>query len=149
MKVIFLEDVPGTGKKDQIASVADGYARNYLLPRKLAREATPDALNAIQRAKSAEQHREIKRREEAEELARKLNKGVILVGARHGDSDRLYGSVTSQEIAEALNAQYHVDVEKRRVELPEPIRALGEYPATVWLYAGVEANMIVKVAAKA
>ncbi|MDR1598758.1 MAG: 50S ribosomal protein L9 [Oscillospiraceae bacterium] len=149
MKVIFLEDVPGTGKKDQIAAVSDGYARNFLLPRKLAREATPDALNAIQRAKSAEQHREVKRKQDAEELARKLNKGAIVVAARHGESDRLYGSVTAQEIAEALNAQYHVNIEKRRVELPEPIRALGEYPVTVWLYAGVEANMIVKVAAKA
>ncbi|MDR1262723.1 MAG: 50S ribosomal protein L9 [Oscillospiraceae bacterium] len=149
MKVIFLEDVPGTGKKDQIATVSDGYARNFLLPRKLAREASPDALNAIQRAKSAEQHREAMRKQDAETLARKLSKGVIVVSARAGETDRLYGSVTAQEIAEALNAQYHVSIEKRRVELTEPIRALGEYPVTVWLYAGVEANMIVKVAAKA
>ncbi|GHU69274.1 50S ribosomal protein L9 [Clostridia bacterium] len=149
MKVIFLEDVPGTGKKDQISTVSDGYARNFLLPRKLAREASPDALNAIQRAKSAEQHREVMRKQDAEALAKKLAKGVILVGARSGESDRLYGSVTAQEIAEALNAQYHVNIEKRRVELPEPIRTLGEHPVTVWLYAGVEAQMIVKVATKA
>ncbi|MDR2656280.1 MAG: 50S ribosomal protein L9, partial [Oscillospiraceae bacterium] len=98
---------------------------------------------------SAEQHREARRKQDAETLARKLSKGVILVSARAGETDRLYGSVTAQEIAEALNAQYHVSIEKRRVELPEPIRALGEYPVTVWLYAGVEADMIVKVAAKA
>ncbi|GHU80797.1 50S ribosomal protein L9 [Clostridia bacterium] len=149
MKVIFLEDVPGTGKKDQISTVSDGYARNFLLPRKLAREATPDALNAIQRAKSAEQHREMQRKQDAQALAQKLSKGEILVAARAGENERLYGSVTTQEIADALNAQYHVGIEKRRVELPEPIHALGEYPVTVWLYAGVEARMVVKVAAKA
>ena len=101
MKVILLQDVKGTGKKDQIVEASDGYARNFLFPKKLAVEATSTALNAVQKAKAAEQHREDVRREQALELSRKLAGRVIRVTARAGEGGRLYGSVTAQEIAAA------------------------------------------------
>lgn len=149
MKVILLEDVSGSGKKGQILQVSDGYARNYLIPKGMAREATKDALNAIERAKAAEKHRELIRKQEAQELAQKLSKGVVTVEARAGENERLYGSVTAEQVSEALEKQLRVTIEKRRVTLPEAIRNLGEYPITVWLYAGVEANMTLRVVTKA
>ena len=124
MKVILKQDVKGTGKKDQIVEASDGYARNFLFPKKLAVEATSTALNAVQKAKAAEQHREDVRREQALEL---------------------YGSVTAQEIAAALEAQHGAKVEKRRIELPEPIRTATDTEVTVWLYPGVTAKMTVKI----
>ncbi len=148
MKVILLKDVPGTGKKEQILEVSDGFARNYLLPRKLGIEATASALNSVQRAKSAEEHRESVRRQEAIEIADRLRKKDIHVIARAGEKGRLYGSITGQEIADALEAQHGVKVEKRRIELSEPIRAVGEYEASVWLYAGVSIPMKVIVKAE-
>ena len=148
MKVILLADVKGTGKKEQIVEVSDGYARNYLLPRKLAMAATSTAANAVKRAKEAEDHREKMRREAAEAQAKDLTAKEIAMSARAGEKGRLYGSITSQEVAEALEKQHHVQIEKRRVELSEPIRAVGEYEATVRLYPGVIVQMRVVVKAE-
>lgn len=145
MKVILLQDVKGTGKKDQIIEASDGFARNFLFPKKLAVEATPAALNAVNKAKAAEQHREDMRKAEAQELARKLSGRVIRVSARAGEGGRLYGSVTAQEIADALNSQHGVKIEKRRVELPEPIRTASDTEVSVWLYPGITAKMTVKI----
>jgi len=149
MKVILLADVKGTGKKEQIVEVSDGYARNYLLPKKLAMEATSTATNAVRRAKAAEDHREKQRREAAEAQAKELAEKVISMSARAGEKGRLYGSITSQEVAEALEKQHQVQIEKRRVELSEPIRAVGEYEAAVRLYPGVTVSMRVVVRAEA
>ena len=149
MKVILLADVKGTGKKEQIVEVSDGYARNYLFPRKLAMEATTSAVNSVTRAKEAQTHREDLRRREVMEIAEKLRKQVIHVKGRAGEKGRLYGSITGQEVAEALERQYGVAIEKRRVELSEPIRAVGEYEVSVWLYAGVTVPMSVIVKAEA
>ncbi|HML48899.1 MAG TPA: 50S ribosomal protein L9 [Clostridia bacterium] len=148
MKVILLQDVAGSGKKDQIVNVSDGYARNFLFPKKLAREATAEALNAIERAKAAEKHREALRKQEALDLAEKLKKGLITVCARGGEGGRLYGSITAQEIGDALKAQHGVDIDKRKIELPESIRNVGDYTISVWLYAGVSTEMRLKVMAK-
>lgn len=149
MKVILLADVKGTGKKEQVVDVSDGYARNFLFPKKLAMEATSTAVNAVQRAKSAEAHREDIKRREASETAERLRKQVIHLKARTGDKGRLYGSVTGQEIADALEAQYGIKIEKRRVELAEPIRAVGDYEVAVWLHAGITVPMRVLVEAEA
>ncbi|MCL1795830.1 MAG: 50S ribosomal protein L9 [Clostridia bacterium] len=148
MKVILLADVKGTGKKEQIVEVSDGYARNYLLPRKLAIAATSTAANAVTRAKAAEDHREKMRREAAEERAKELASKEIAMSARAGEKGRLYGSITSQEVAEAMEKQHRVQIEKRRVELSEPIRAVGDYEATVRLYPGVTVQMRVVVKAE-
>lgn len=144
MKVILLKDIKGTGKKDQIIEASDGYARNYLFPKGLAREASATNLNAIENAKAAQKHKEDVARAAAQETAKKLAGKVIAIKARGAEGGRLYGSVTSQEIADALSKQYGVKVEKRRIEVAN-IRNAGEYNVSVWLHAGITAEMTAKV----
>ena len=148
MKVILLSDVKGTGKKDQILEVSDGYARNFLLPRKLAREATNEALNAIDTAKRAAKHRDDVKREQAEQQARELKGKVVIVKMRAGENGKLYGSVTYELIADAMLAQHGVEVDKRKIELEEPVKAVGQVLATVRLAAGVSTRMIVNIVAE-
>jgi large subunit ribosomal protein L9 len=145
MKVILLQDIKGTGKKDQIIEVSDGFARNYLFPRKLALEASRASMHAVEKAKAAEAHREQVRKQEAEELAARLKGLVITVTGRAGEGSRLYGSITAQEVADALEAQHGVKLEKRRVELPEPVRTVGDSEVNVWLYPGVTIKMTLRV----
>ena len=144
MKVILLKDIKGTGKKDQIIEASDGYARNFLFPKGLAREASATNVNAIRNAQSAQKHREEVERKQAQETAGKLVGKIIRVSARGAEGGRLYGSVTSQEIAEALSAQYGVKVEKRRIDSPN-IRNSGDYTVSVWLHAGITAEMTARV----
>ena len=124
MKVILLADVKGTGKKEEIVNVSDGYARNFLFPKKLAVESTPGAAKELERKKAAERQREMERRAEAEKKAGSLRGKVITVKAKAGAQGRLYGSVTAQEIADALNAQYGIEVDKRKIDLKEAIRTV-------------------------
>ena len=119
MKVVLLQDIKGSGKKDQIIEVSEGYGRNYLIPRKLAKEATPEALNAIERSKSAAQHREDVKRADAEVKSRELKGKVIQIKTRGGEGGKLYGSVTGDMIAEALKEQHGIEVDKRKIELDE------------------------------
>ncbi|MGI6239063.1 MAG: 50S ribosomal protein L9 [Christensenellales bacterium] len=145
MKVILLKDIRGTGKKDQILEVSDGYARNYLLPRKLAREATSEAVNAIEKSESARKHRAEVLRLEAEQKARELKGKVVNVTAKGGANGKLYGAVTNDAISQALKDQYGIEVDKRKLEPEEPIRAAGQTLCVVRLSAGVSTRMIVNV----
>ena len=145
MKVILLQDIRGTGKKDEIVEASDGYARNYLIPRKLAREATAEALNAIQRSKEADRHREEVRRQEAEVRARQLKGKVIQLSVRGGEGGKLYGSVTNDQIATALKEQHGIEIDKRKLELEEPVKTAGQTTVTVKLYAGISTRMILNV----
>ncbi|MBQ6374353.1 MAG: 50S ribosomal protein L9 [Clostridia bacterium] len=145
MKVILLQDIQGTGKKDQIIEISDGYARNYLLPRKLAKAATPDAVNALERSKSADRHREEVRRQEAEVRAREFKGKVIQIEAKGGDNGKIYGSVTNDQIAAAIKAQHGFEIDKRKLELEEPIRSAGQFFVVLKLYAGITTRMIVNV----
>lgn len=145
MKVILLQDIKGTGKKDQIVEASDGFARNYLIPRKMAREATSEAINAIEKSKSADKHREDVRRAEAEERSRKLKGKVIQLTVRGGENGKLYGSITNDQIAAALKEQHGVEVDKRKLEMEEPIKAAGQSFVTLKLFAGVSTRMIVNV----
>ncbi len=145
MKVILLKDVKGSGKKDQIVEVSDGYARNFLLPRKLAREATAEALNSIENAQKAEKHREAVKLAEAEAKARALKGKVIQLVARGGEGGKLYGAITNDQIAQALKEQHGVEIDKRRVELEEPIKTAGQTTCTIKLSAGVSTRMLVNV----
>ncbi len=147
MKVILLQDIQGTGKKNQIINVSDGYARNFLFPKKWAMEATPAAVREVERREEQERAREMARRQEAEALAASLKDKVILLQAKSGEKGRLYGSVTGQEIADALNAQHGIVLDKRRIEMAEPIRTVGDSEVTVSLYAGVKIQMTVRVQA--
>lgn len=145
MKVILLSDIRGTGKKDQIIEVSDGYARNFLLPRKLAKEATAEALNSIENAKQAARHREDTKREEAEAKARELKGKVIVVTARGGEGGKLYGSITGEQIAEAIKQQHGYEVDKRKIETEGVIRTAGQSLITLKLSAGVNTRMLLNV----
>ncbi len=145
MKVILLQDVKGTGKKDQILEISDGYARNFLLPRKLAKEATAEALNSVERAKSADKHREEVKRAEAEKQARELKGKVIQLNARGGENGKIYGSVTNDQIAAAMREQLGIDVDKRKIEVEEPIKNAGQAFFNYKLMAGISTRMIVNV----
>ncbi|MBQ1257656.1 MAG: 50S ribosomal protein L9 [Clostridia bacterium] len=143
MKVVLLKDVKGCGKKDQIVEVSEGYGRNFLLPRKIAIEATAEAMNAIEKSKSAQAHREEVKRQEAEAKAKERKGKVIQLKARGGEGGKLYGSITADMIAEALKTQHGVDVDKRKIEQEEPIKAAGQSFVNVKLSAGIAVRMLV------
>lgn len=127
MKVIFNEDVRGQGKRGEMKEVSDGYARNYLLPRKLASEATPDMLNAFklkEKAKKAQMERE---KAQAEENAKRLEGVVVKISARAGQGGRLFGAITSQEISDALREQHGIEIEKNKIVQSEPIKSFGNF----------------------
>ena len=144
MKVILLKDIKGTGKKDQIIEASDGFARSFLFPKGLAREASATNLNAIENAKAAQKHREDVERAKAEETRKALAGKTIKIVARGAEGGKLYGSVTAQEIADELFKQYGVKVEKRRIDVAN-IRNAGDFTVSVWLYAGITAEMTAKV----
>ena len=146
MKVIFNVDVRGQGKKGEMKEVSDGYARNYLLPRKLASEATADAVNAF---KLREKAKQIARdRALAEENAKKLAGVVVQVQARAGQGGRLFGAVTSQEISDALREQHGIEIEKNRIVQPEPIKQFGSYEVKAKLGSEVSGTINVLVTEK-
>ena len=145
MKVILLKDIKGTGKKDQILEVSDGFGRNYLLPRKLAVEATSEALNSIEKSKSAAKHREDVKKNDAETAARDLKGKTVTVKVRAGDNGRLYGSITTQEIADALKAQHGVELDKRKIEVDGKVTTIGQTTITLKMYAGVATKMTLNI----
>ncbi|MFZ3130796.1 MAG: 50S ribosomal protein L9 [Desulfosporosinus sp.] len=147
MKVILQADVKGTGKKGQVFEVADGYARNFLFPKKLAIEATTGNILDITHKKALEDRRKGKEKEAAVELAGKLNALLIEVKTKTGEGGRLFGSVTSKEIADVLKNQHGVEVDKRKLELKEPIKALGNYEVPVKIHPDVIAKLQVQVIA--
>ena len=142
MKVILLQDVRGQGKKGQLVQVSDGYARNYLFPRKMAIEATADNVNTMRMNDKAKQEREQRQREEATALSAKLREMTLVLYAKGGGAGRLFGSVTSQEVSEALKEQGY-DVDKRKIVIDEPIKAVGIY--TIKCKLGYEINAPLKL----
>lgn len=143
MKVILLQDVRGKGKRGQMLEVSDGYARNYMLPRKLAVEATPDAVNTMNMTDKANAEKRQREREEAFAVAKKLKDLTVTVTAKGGGAGRLFGSVTTQEIADALRAQTDIGLDKRKLVLDEPIKTVGSY--TVKCKLGYEINAELKI----
>lgn len=145
MKVILTTDVKGQGKKDQLIEVSDGYARNFLLPRKLAIPADNQSLTELKNKEAAKQHKIDTERAAARDIATKLQSIVVKIKVGAGADGRLYGSVTSKEIAEKLEKEYHVTVDKRKISLPEPIKAYGTYELDVRLYTDVSGKINVVV----
>ncbi|MGI6151181.1 MAG: 50S ribosomal protein L9 [Christensenellales bacterium] len=135
MKVILLKDVKGTGKAGAVAEVSDGYAQNYLIPRGLAKVATPNAINAAKQAEAAEQRRRQMEAEAAKKLAKELNGKTVTVKAKCGENGRLFGAITSKEIADAATAQLGHAFDKKKIELSGNIKELGTYDVPVRLYA--------------
>ncbi len=145
MKVILLQDVKAQGKKGDMINVSDGYARNFLLPRKLAMEATADAINAKKNADAAALRRVERERDAALALKEKLSGMPVKIYAKAGTAGRLFGSVTTKEISEALMAQYKVDLPKTKLEIAEPIKSFGTYQVKAKLFTEVTGDVIVQV----
>ncbi len=148
MKVIFNQDVRGQGKKGELKAVSDGYARNYLLPRKLASEATPDMLNAFklkEKAKKAQMERE---KAQAQETAKRLEGVQVTISARAGQGGRLFGAITSQEIADALREQHGIEIEKNKIVQSEPIKGFGAFEVKAKLGYEVSGKISVLVVEK-
>lgn len=148
MKVIFLQDVRGQGKKGQMVEVSDGYARNFLFPRKLAVEANADNVNTMRMNDKAKKEKEQKAREEAAALSAKLRDLTLTVYAKGGGAGRLFGSVTSQEISDALKAQENIDLDKRKIVIEEAIKTVGLYTVKVKLGFSIDAPLKVDVKEK-
>jgi len=144
MKVILLQDVKGKGKKGQLLEVSDGYARNFMLPKKLAIEATPDAINTMRMNDKATQERIAREKAEALAISRQLREMTVVVKAKGGGAGRLFGSVTNAEIAEAL-AKQGVKLDKRKIVLSETIKSVGTYTATCKLGYEITAPLTVKI----
>ena len=145
MKVIFLQDVKGKGKKGQMAEISDGYARNFLLPKKLAMEATPDAINTMKMNDKAAAEKAAKERAEAVEVSKKLREMTLVVTAKGGGAGKLFGSVTSQEIADALKAKSGIVIDKRKIVLSDPIKNVGTYTVQCKLGYEITAPLTVKI----
>jgi len=141
MKVVLLKDVRNMGKRDDILTVSDGYARNFLFPQKLAAEATPGTLKEIERKRAAQDAREAELKAEAQAKAELLKNKVIVLQVKCGDKGRLYGSVTSAEVAEALEKQHGIKADKRKIDIGDPIRETGVREISVWLYSGITTKM--------
>ena len=145
MKVILLQDVKGKGKKGQMLEVSDGYARNFMLPKKLAIEATPDAINTMRMNDKAAAEKAAKERAEALEIARQLKELILVVTAKGGGNGRLFGSVTNQEIADALAKQAGIKLDKRKIVISDPIKSVGTYTVTCKLGYEISAPLSVKI----
>ena len=144
MKVVLEQDVKGTGKKGEVVNVSDGYARNFLLPRKMASPADPSAVNAMNIQKSAAQHRKVEAGVKARELAKKLDNAVVKVPVRVGENGKMFGTVSGKEVAAAIEEQLGLVVDKKKISI-DTVRATGEYVAKLSLFEEVKANLKVIV----
>ena len=145
MKVILTQDVKGKGKKGQMLEVSDGYARNFMLPRKLAIEATADAVNTMRMNDKAAAEKAARERAEALETSKKLKEMILVVKAKGGGAGRLFGAVTNTEIADALKKNSGITLDKRKIVIDEPIKNVGTYTATCKLGYEITAPLTVKI----
>lgn len=145
MKVILKEDVKTLGKKGKVCEVSDGYARNFLIPRGLAIEATQGNVQDLAHKQKQEELRKQKEKEQALDLSQKIQAMDIILKVKVGEKGRLFGSVTNKEIAEVLEKEYKLKLDKRKIEVKESIKGLGEYPVTIKLHPEVTANLSIKI----
>ena len=144
MQVVLEQDVKGTGKKGEIVNVSDGYARNFLLPRKLASPADKAALNAMNIQKSAAQHRRFTAGNKAREDAKAIEKLTVTIPVKMGENGKMFGAVTGKEVAAALKEQHGMEIDKKKIAMDQ-IRSTGEYVARISLFEDVKANLKVMV----
>jgi large subunit ribosomal protein L9 len=142
MKVILLADVKGVGKKGEVINASDGYARNFLFPRKLAQEATDANMNVLNLKKEAERRKKLAEIEAAQKLADELKGKAVKIAAKSGENGRLFGSITSKDVADALNAQYKLNIDKKKIVV-DTIRTLGTYEVEVKLYPEISTKISV------
>ena len=148
MKVILTQDVKGQGKKDQIVEVSDGYARNFLFPKKLAVAADAKSMNEIKNKESSKQHKIDTERAEAKKIAEKLESITLVFEYAAGADSKLYGSVTNKDLAEKLASEYKITVDKRKIVLAEPVKTFGTFTADAKLYSDVSAKIKFTVTSK-
>ena len=145
MKVIFLQDVKGSGKKGELKEVSDGYARNMLLKKGLAVEATPENLNKLEGQKASAQHKIDVEKAASQENKTKLDGNKVVIKAKAGTGGRLFGSVTAANVAQAVAEQYGVQLDKKKITLKSEIKAFGTFSAEIRLYTGISATVTVEV----
>lgn len=145
MKVILLDNIKGVGKKDEVINASDGYARNFLFPKKLAVEANAENMSKLNNKKDANQYKKDVEKQAAEDLAKKI-KGVMLkIKVKSGENGKIFGGVTPKEISENLKSQYKMEIDKKKIELKEPIKTLGSFEVTIKLYEGIVGILKVQV----
>ncbi len=147
MKVILLDNIKGVGKKDEVINASDGYARNFLFPKKLAIEANKDNLVKLKAKQDSNQHKKDLEKAKAIEIADKLKDITLKIQVKAGDNGKIFGGVTSKEISENLKAQYNIDIDKKKIVLKETIKVLGTVNVDIKLYEGVLANLKVNTIA--
>lgn len=147
MKVLLKQDVKGSGKAGEVVNVSDGYAKNFLIPKGLATAADASAINAAAIKKSADAHRKDMQVKRAKELANEMSGLTVKVTAKAGENGKLFGSVGTQEIADALKAQYGIELDKRKIRIDEPIKALGVIEVTAHMFENTAAKFKVEVLA--
>ena len=145
MKVILLQDIKALGKKGELAEVSEGYGRNYLLPKKLAKEANAQAMNEYRNAENSKNYKIATQKSQAEGYKKKLEGKTFKMTARAGQGGKLFGSITSKQVADEIKKQYGIDVDKRKVVLERDIKEFGTYKAEVKLFTGISANIDIQV----
>lgn len=145
MKVILQKDVKGQGKKGQMVEVSDGYARNFLFPKKLAVEANADNVNVMKQKEAAEKARIAREKAEAEQLSEKLKSCMVMINAKAGSGGRLFGSVTASEVSENLKKQFGIEIDRHKIVMTDNIKAFGTYELKVKLYNDVAGSIFVTV----
>lgn len=145
MKVILLQDVKGVGKKDQVVNAADGYAQNFLFPKKLAIEANAANMNQLEKKNRDAEKKRVQELEEARAMKELLESKTIVLAQKSGEGDRLFGSVTNKEVSAALLSQENIDIDRKKISLPDAIKTLGEHKAQVKLHSDITANLNLKI----
>ncbi len=145
MKVILKEDVKGLGKKEQMVEASDGYARNFLFPKGLAVEATAANMNIMKTKKEAEAHKKEKEIAQAKELANKIKNITVTIKVKAGENGKLFGSITSKDVAEILKTQHKLDIDKKKLVMPDAIKSIGTFEAEVKLYPEISSKFTVKI----
>ncbi len=145
MKVILLQDIKGVGKKDEIINASDGYARNFLLPKKMAVEADKNNLNKLNVKKENEKQRKQNELENAKEIAEKIKTITLKIKAKSGENGKIFGGITSKEVAENLKEQYNINVDKKKISIQETIKMLGNYFVEIKLHEGITAKLAISI----
>ena len=145
MKVILKQDVKGLGKKDEIVNASDGYAKNYLIPRGIAVEATSGNVNETVNKQKAAADKKQRELDDAKEFASKLKDKTVVIKAKAGENGKLFGAIAGKDIADAIKKQYNIDIDKKKIVLDDPIKTLGDHTVEIKIYAGVAVNVNVSV----
>ena len=148
MKVILMQDIKGVGKKDEVINASDGYARNYLFPKKLAVEATKENLGKLESKNEANKFKKQNEKNDAIEVANKLKELVLTIKVKAGENGKIFGGVTSKEISENLKEQYKIEIDKKKIEVKETIKNIGRFTINIKLYEGVNAKLTVNIIAE-